>query len=153
MTLIQEFKTLILSKDCKQCIFNPNEEGTEVGYILANNEKNVKLVQKYFNCTKEEAEDLINMPLLNTVWQSKKANTKYYKTEDIKLIDKELLFIAYYIIWRWYENRGFVAVSKLDSYMFSLKYTFDGLQILDNTAITEIIKQIQYDFKRKIKGD
>ena len=120
---------------------------------MANNEKNVKLVQKYFNCTKEEAEDLINMPLLNTVWQSKKANTKYYKTEDIKLIDKNLLIIAYGIIWTWHANRDFDTVSKLDSYMSSLTDTFYGLQILDNTVITEIIKQIQYDFKRKIKGD
>lgn len=67
MTLNQEFRDAILANNYRKCVFNTDEEGTEVCHILANSKANVKLVQKYFNCTERETQDVINMPLLNTV--------------------------------------------------------------------------------------
>ncbi|WP_304354611.1 hypothetical protein [Brachyspira innocens] len=151
MTLNQEFRDAILANNYRKCVFNPDEEGTEVCHILANSKANVKLVQKYFNCTQKEAQDLINMPLLNTVWGSRKANMEYCKTEDIKLIDEKLSMIAYSIMYRWF-NDNIINNYKLYNYVHSVREISFGLQALNDTAITEIVKQIQYDFQRKIKA-
>ena len=42
MTLNQEFRDAILANNYRKCVFNPNEEGTEVCHILANSKANVK---------------------------------------------------------------------------------------------------------------
>lgn len=153
MTLNQKFRDAILANNYKKCVFNPNEEGTEVCHILANSKANVKLAQKYFNCTEREAQDLINIPLLNTVWGSRKANTQYCKTEDIKLISIKLVGIANEIIFDyWHRLKATNQKHDLYEYVYGIYCIFFRLYLLGDFERTEIIKLVQTDFQRKIKA-
>lgn len=144
MTLNQYFKQELNSMSWTDCCFYPNEKYSDICHIVANSKANVKLAAKAFNVSLAQAQHYINLPLINTVPGSRRANQDYCKTNKIILINKHLLRTAYSVIQEVAVNVDF-AYDVLQIF-YSLSFINDSITQLN------IVKELQYYFQRKIKA-
>lgn len=144
------FKEAIIENNYCCSVFDTHRHDIndlQICHILSKSEATKKAIMKAYNCDKNTAEMLTNMPLLNTVVGTRKDNAEYKKTNDIVNINFSLLEIAEDIYCKFATN-NLLKIKIFRDIFMKVRYSVNTNHLVN--FMLEDIKEIQYRFHKEL---
>ena len=165
MSLLTSFHTALEEHNLKNstCSFCGVNEATSLAHIIANTKFNNLAIQKRLNVTEAIAQDLLDMPMLNTIYSCPACNgmgftingvkSKTCKTQDITSLNEDVVriakIIAFKLLYITNDKRELLERRPILKHINELYIIIGKIRIVEDI---DELKLLQYDYQNLLIG-